>query len=310
MSYIPKNVKMFYNNINCGAKYKDVYISDANNKRTNKSGRSWAGGINCIEIERDNVPMKNLKILSLEHRGEGGRAYKTVDEDGYRFDLREDELVECMEKYGIDKGSILKGEFVFAKVAAQMKVILVGSKIHKHLKILTELKERDIIKNKDLKYGHIYLNKKNEKSVYLGQVKTFEFNIKYDSTNYCNNICYSNLKKCSLYYTNFYEEKFDSEITDGKHLQLRTNCVNDAVIDMGKFNNIPSQDQMIAISKQYEFERVLNNEKYYSKMIYYLDSSLFNMTSDLSITNSKIDKDQICKDTINRFKLEKKLQTI
>lgn len=160
---------------------RPAYISDADNEKTCNSGREWAdaqknspwrgGGLpSVVERTEDNAPMTGIKIITLEHRGNGGRAYKVVTPQGFYVDLREDVLLDAMLEVGIEKGGILCGEYVWGRVGSQMKLIRVDSELYESLVDATERKETKKIPTKDLKYGHVYQTVGGSHAVYLGRV--------------------------------------------------------------------------------------------------------------------------------------------
>lgn len=173
-----------------------VFISDASNAKTIQTGIRWAQPSayeyifnettkrydhvaravmpEVIQDVRENKPFTNIKIVSLEHRGNGGRAYKCTNEDNFWFDLREDVLLDLLIEEGISKGGYLNGSYIWARVASQMKLVRVGSELHTKL---IESTKRTVLKNistKDLKIGGIYKTKTNTIGIYLGFVHTLE----------------------------------------------------------------------------------------------------------------------------------------
>lgn len=83
-------------------------------------------------IYRHNDPI-DLRILSLEFRGNGGRAYKVIDGSDYIFDLREDQLVEAIRTCGISPGGKINGQFVWGFSGSTLRLILVGGADHKEI---------------------------------------------------------------------------------------------------------------------------------------------------------------------------------
>jgi hypothetical protein len=101
----------------------------------------WLGYINDYESEwvrnpqldhidqyvtiRPNTPMDNLYLDDIDVRMEGGRAYKVynADDDTY-FDVREDQMLQAILKYGIQPGGKIGGKWVFAMNHTQMKCFL------------------------------------------------------------------------------------------------------------------------------------------------------------------------------------------
>jgi hypothetical protein len=119
-----------------------------------------------------NDPIK-IRIITLEFRGDGGRAYKVVDEKNYCWDLREDVLLDAMIEVGISPGGWVNGEFVWATIGSQMKLIRVGSSLYDSL---LEVKSRSLLKKipaKDLIPGHLYKTANGKEGVFLGFVNIY-----------------------------------------------------------------------------------------------------------------------------------------
>lgn len=68
-----------------------------------------------------------LRILSLEIRSEGGRAWKVMDDNGYIFDLRESELQTLIEQYGVETGGYSPCMYRFGVNGAHTKLLICGS---------------------------------------------------------------------------------------------------------------------------------------------------------------------------------------
>lgn len=163
----------------------ETYISDAANKKTCETGQKWAEQksnrynydtksyykTNFSVEEVDNVPIKNVVITSLEHRGQGGRAYKVIVNNRYYVDLREDVLLDAILHVGINSGGKLMGEYLFAKVGSQMKLIRIDSALYNELIKSTAMGNTTKVKN--LKIGRVY-ESKTETLVYLGNVDSTE----------------------------------------------------------------------------------------------------------------------------------------
>ena len=97
-----------------------------------------------------------LRIIGLEYRGNGGRAYKVITRRGYVFDFREEPLLEAITTVGIGKDGYLKGEYVWVVVGSQMRLVRVDSTEHKIFLQREENKTLKKIPNKDLKVGCVY----------------------------------------------------------------------------------------------------------------------------------------------------------
>lgn len=129
----------------------------------------------------DNKPLQGVKVFSLEHRGQGGRAYKAVI-GKYYVDLREDVLMDTMLQSGVAAGGVLLGEYVWAKMQSQMKLVRVGSELHR---LVTEFDSKRDVKpiSKDrLEIGGVYQTRKKERAIFLGYVNTVIFSVKDGDT--------------------------------------------------------------------------------------------------------------------------------
>ena len=85
-----------------------AWICDSTKTETIEKARSWAQSkYNNYQSEKvpddkkviteenlPNEPFTGIKVVGLEYRGEGGRAYKVILPNGYYFDLREDVLLD------------------------------------------------------------------------------------------------------------------------------------------------------------------------------------------------------------------------
>lgn len=166
----------------------ETYVSDADNTKTCETGekwavqtsriynyttRSWSPGKFVVE-EIDNLPIKNVVITSLEHRGQGGRAYKVILNNRYYVDLREDVLLDAILHAGINRGGKLMGEYLFAKVSSQMKLVRIDSSLYNELIKSTAMNHSTKVKN--LKFGRIY-ESKTERLIYLGNVTSTEVHL-------------------------------------------------------------------------------------------------------------------------------------
>lgn len=173
----------------------ETFIADATNKRTRESGVNWAKRDKRIynEIkkqwemvpepdhiieERPNIPFKRPRIIDLDIRGQGGRAYKVILPDKTVMDLRENELLDVIFNEGIEPGGYLNGKYVFA-CENEMKIVRVGSEKYNELLVETSRRNSKSISTKDLKVGYFYETPSGEKMVFGGfgkqYVKGLEF---------------------------------------------------------------------------------------------------------------------------------------
>lgn len=117
-----------------------------------------------------NDPRKNLRVFYLEERGEGGRAYKVIDEEGYVWDMREDVFLEALMTQGIRPGGYLNGEFIFGIKGSQIRLVRVGSHLHSLLDDGSRRKTLAPIPDKDLVVGKLYQNKAGKTGMFCGWV--------------------------------------------------------------------------------------------------------------------------------------------
>lgn len=172
-----------------------AFCCEADNPKTNETAKSWASPSHWDDkkwkaqiVEYDNSPIdgSRIKIIGLEHRSQGGRAYKVVIDNKYYFDFREDVLLDTILECGINKGGILNGEFIWGRVGSQMKLIRYNSELHKELLSAQKRKQLKKIPNKELVVGDLYTNsKRDENLMFLGRYKgSLAFISLYDDDEY------------------------------------------------------------------------------------------------------------------------------
>ncbi len=191
------------------------YCSDSDNSKTLETGEKWAKGYAtwCVKtkkyiydpvtkISRTNEPINGVRIVSLEKRSQGGRAYKVVTKEGYYFDIREDILLDIISNSSITK-SVINCDLLWCKIGSEMKLIRVDSDLHKHAIESQEIKNAGPIPANKLIAGRIYENRKGEKLLFLGNCTV---DLVIDGSN--GNYKYSNSKR-QLWY-NIPDYKVDS----------------------------------------------------------------------------------------------------
>lgn len=194
-SRAPSDVRWSWDDVEGGErteKVRSVFITDTANKKTQETAKVWQEtnmlGYDYDDVSKTytrkkvdrsefitahdipNVPIHNIRIVTLEIRGQGGRAYKCVADigpikDAY-FDMREDVLLDCMFQQGISPGGILQGPFIFARVDTDMKPIRVGSLLHDKMIESTEYNQKSTIKSFEI--GNVYEDKAGNKFAYIG----------------------------------------------------------------------------------------------------------------------------------------------
>lgn len=174
-----------------GVEVIPAFISDATNAKTLETGRTWAKGwyhksdVTGPEVVgRENKGAAGYRILDLEVRSEGGRAYKVVSPEGFYVDLREDVLLDTIQEVGISPGGVLNGTYLFATVGSQMKLIREGSSLHTELIGATTRRNNKKISEKDLEVGGVYATVGGNMFVFGGFVDTIDVKATYHK-GYC-----------------------------------------------------------------------------------------------------------------------------
>ncbi len=206
----PEDVRWRWDDVEGGEitnKVCPCYVSDADNKATLSTGESWAGnrgwgdkGNTFETLETNNEPFTNLRIITLEIRDKGGRAYKVCadigDKKNLYFDLKEDVLLDSLIQVGINAGGVIPGEFIFARVGSQMKPIRLNSHLYTKMVQATEFDKIKPID--DLVVGGIYKNKRGDEAVYLGQYWARDAEIEFDTSHYRYSYYKRSIKSISL----------------------------------------------------------------------------------------------------------------
>ncbi len=160
-----------------------AYVSDETNETTIERGREWARSYRHAGVSKEftvpNTPnfTADTRIVGLEKRAEGGRAWKVVvkwEDETYLFDLREDTLLQEILGPGIGEGGAIKSPLVWGKVGSQMKLIRVGSDIYTELVEANKVDKTKPPKATDLKVGDVWESKNGDRAAFLGWVSIIE----------------------------------------------------------------------------------------------------------------------------------------
>ena len=123
--------------------YQETFYFDPTSAKQQASAITWADvswnthfGIWCAfpsstglqPIIRPNKPINGLVLTDIDMRMEGGRAYKVINPaDNSLFDIREDQMLQAILKYGIQPGGLIGGEWVWGYNHVQIKCYLTDS---------------------------------------------------------------------------------------------------------------------------------------------------------------------------------------
>lgn len=137
---------------------------------------------------RPNTPMTNLWLEGIESRYNGGRAYKVLNKDDWNyFDIREDQMVQAIQKYGIAPGGKIGGSWVFAMNGTQCKCFLTDSKEYLEAVELDKIRHSTMkkVSLKNLKFGKVYTNKTHDRYyVYVGHHEHEERQSRHNGRSY------------------------------------------------------------------------------------------------------------------------------
>jgi len=98
----------------------------------------WNGQNTSTTIEVENKPISNVRVISSGYRDQ---SYKALI-DKYYIDLTDDVLMDTMLQTGVAPGGVLQGEFIWAKIGSQMKLIRIGSELYNLVMKFEETKEK------------------------------------------------------------------------------------------------------------------------------------------------------------------------
>jgi len=129
------------------------------------------------QSRRDNLPMSDLRIISLDYRGQEGRIFKFVTPDGFFFAIHQDILLDSIIAEGISPGGILNGKYLWARVGLEMKLIREKSPIYYALLEAGERALLSTISRKKLAVGSVYETKSGDRGLFLGFVDTWDYKL-------------------------------------------------------------------------------------------------------------------------------------
>ena len=170
------------------SKYKacPAFVVPTDSENFNKSGMDWAcGGRGYVQIQKpkdvvkvefENKPFTGLRWVGMDSRCEGGIAYKVVTPEGWLVDLREDVVIDCLyegainsQKGAIGNGTYFTGEFVWAILGSQSRLVRVGSKDYQEIVESQDRSALEDIPNAQLELGGVYENRQGKQFVLIAR---------------------------------------------------------------------------------------------------------------------------------------------
>ena len=116
---------------------RPTFVVEAENPKTRATAvawaerRYWSQPVSKAElIERPNVVIPSVELITLDRRSQGGRAWKVLVDDTFYVDLREDTLLDVL-LYGQDNGQgIIQGPFIWLSMGNGLKLMRYGGSEH------------------------------------------------------------------------------------------------------------------------------------------------------------------------------------
>lgn len=181
--YIPKKIKVGYQNRNDTYTKKLAYVIYYDEKGKLRKETSWNNWRDkkIDPNDFDNEPTRgfvlNKKVGDYsEYWGNHRQAYcRVYDPRGFEFEITINNLLYILENCDCLKGKGLDGEFVYGWDGKDLILIPVDSPDYKEIKIRTDkIQNGKRFKGKDLIIGATYLTKNEEKWVYMGRFDKWE----------------------------------------------------------------------------------------------------------------------------------------
>ena len=142
-------------------------------QNTNRNWHSYNAtlDLNVPYTEISNLPRGGFRIVGAEQRMEGGRAWKVVTPDGDLVDLREEVFLPILLDRGLPKGGVIDAKFQWCQNGSQLKLIEVGSSLHKEF--ISE-KERDALLGEKKKKASVKKKYISQGKLSIGGVYNFD----------------------------------------------------------------------------------------------------------------------------------------
>jgi hypothetical protein len=154
-----------------------AFIASATSEKSIETGKEWVRNKNFdISIEPslcfvENKEITSIRVVGLEHRSQGGRAWKVVLPNGFFVDFREDILLETIRTVGVKEGGFLNGSFVWASIGSQIKLIRVDSELYKQIIKENKISAISSVQCSELEPMTFYRERKGDVALYLGKVR-------------------------------------------------------------------------------------------------------------------------------------------
>lgn len=174
--YIPKNIYVGFqerNNTYTGKLAYVIYTDENGKLRKETSWNRWKS--DKIPVEKfDNVPTEgfvlNKTVGGYKSDWNFRQSYVRVyDPRGFEFEITIDNLLFILECAACDPGKGLSGKFVYSWNGSDLVLLPTTAKNYSDIKEYTKKVNNNKIYAKDLVLGNIYIDKKQDRYVYVGR---------------------------------------------------------------------------------------------------------------------------------------------
>lgn len=192
MSKVPTSLRVVLRNkigyrsdyTNRTHKCRPAFVTDADSKKSLETAKTWAKGTRYTGpgatgkadpevVEAKNTPSEGYRVIDLEERGEGGRAFKVITPEGWLVDMREDTFMPAILKRGLAPDGTIPGTFLWVRLGTQIRLVEKDSPLHK--RVLKEQAKQDAkdskVKLKELVIGGVYGGEVAGVNVYVGRLR-------------------------------------------------------------------------------------------------------------------------------------------
>lgn len=270
--FLPKRIKVGFQKRSDTYTKKLAYITYFDEKNKLRKETSW-NGWRDEEIEPKefiNEPTSGFVLnkkaggynTGWNHRQTYVRVYDPRD---FEFEINIENLLYILENTSSIKGKGLEGEFVYGWDGKDLILIPVDSQDYKEIQEYnTIVHNNEYIKAKDLNLGYTYLNKNNEKWVYMGRFDYWE----YGDMNW-NTGAYNKIEQKGK--RHFFARKYKSSYSD--NIKIEIDCLNSL---SKKFIGIDTSECCEDYAELFE---LMEGKKQYSP-IDYSKNEIINYTYD------------------------------
>ncbi len=178
--FLPSKIKVGYQNRSDTYTKKLAYVIYYDNKNVLRKETSWEGWRDKkIEAnDFDNTPLEGF-VLNKKAGGYSSgwnhrQAYcRVYDPRGFEFEITIENLLFILDNTNSIKGKGLEGKFVYGWQGGDLILIPEDCPDYKEITSYNENLTKKV-KKKDLVPGKVYLNKSNQKVIYLGHFDRYE----------------------------------------------------------------------------------------------------------------------------------------